>query len=612
MHATLNDEEPRTPRKGTDRKAQMQRSPLMFIPSPARRRTPPATPEPKANTPAAPEARAEAKEEAVPVELTQIPTALRQRAAAKAEPAVLRVRKMASKGCAVVTLRDPAVVDLACRMAVAVIDGVCVEVRRHSRRSKRDEQGEEELGVFVAWGHRVERRATVSEEGLERYFNGLAFVPSPPALEPKAPFEETLQIFPLSSSLQPAFCEVKEIEASSSLLQSGPHGRPDLVKWLWETKAGLDNLWSKPPPPLARSVMQRVARDQLFPHSGKEGKEHENRAGEKLAELVKAVGLLDGIAPGSTFLDLCGGPGAWSQYLLGQRHRGFGFTLRSGAGAEEDWQAETKDDWYPDLLRHPQWQPLWGADGTGDLLKPENLLHLARSLHDAGGATLCLADGGFSDKAIPPNLLELHFYRLLLAELLTAACCLLPGGRFVCKLYSSFSASTTALLFLTTKLFSSVCVVKPMTSRVAGPERYLVATGFQDGPQAEAIRHALWNSHRLGAGRSPLQVPLFSPLISAADLLQDSVFLPQLRNMVATLAWRQAGALKAILDRANELEDMALDVAADASAARLRKEREREEEDISVAVRHVPSPQTRWKRATAQVKNEEGVPMTVL
>ena len=31
--------------------------------------------------------------------------------------------------------------------------------------------------------------------------------------------------------------------------------------------------------------------------------------------------------------------------------------------------------------------------------KPENLLHLARSLHDAGGATLCLADGGFSDKA---------------------------------------------------------------------------------------------------------------------------------------------------------------------------------------------------------------------
>ena len=36
--------------------------------------------------------------------------------------------------------------------------------------------------------------------------------------------------------------------------------------------------------PARARLRQRVARDQLFPHSGKEGKDHENRAGEKLEE----------------------------------------------------------------------------------------------------------------------------------------------------------------------------------------------------------------------------------------------------------------------------------------------------------------------------------------
>ena len=41
--------------------------------------------------------------------------------------------------------------------------------------------------------------------------------------------------------------------------------------------------------------MSRVARAQLFPHSGEGGREHENRAGDKLAELASAVGLMDGV-----------------------------------------------------------------------------------------------------------------------------------------------------------------------------------------------------------------------------------------------------------------------------------------------------------------------------
>merc|ERR1719387_3275866 len=121
---------------------------------------------------------------------------------------------------------------------------------------------------------------------------------------------------------------------------------------LWNAKQALDDLWDIPPPPMAKSVLVRVARAQLFPHSGEGGKEHENRAGDKLAELSEVTGLMEGVPKGAAFLDLCGGPGAWSQFLLENSElalQGYGLTLKSAAGNVEDWHAQEKDDWYEEL-----------------------------------------------------------------------------------------------------------------------------------------------------------------------------------------------------------------------------------------------------------------------
>jgi len=174
---------------------------------------------------------------------------------------------------------------------------------------------------------------------------------------------------------------------------------------------------------------------------------------------------------------------------------------------------------------------------------------------------LVVADGGFSDDAIPPNLLELYFYRLFLAELLTAASCLSPGGKFVCKLYSTFSDSTAALLFLTTQLFDSVTIVKPMSSKVTGPERYLAATGFRGDAQTLAIRSALLRSHTLGAGASPLTMPLLTPAVTSETLQQDKTFCAGMEEMVTAMCERQTKALNAVVDRADFLEDMAMSCA---------------------------------------------------
>merc|ERR1711865_153673 len=288
--------------------------------------------------------------------------------------------------------------------------------------------------------------------------------------------------------------------------------------------------------------------------------EHENRAGDKLAQISEIVDMMDGIPQGSAFLDLCGGPGAWSQHLLGKKDlalKGFGFTLKAASGGSEDWKAQEKDEWYEDLYEHPDWTALWGKDGTGDLLKIGNVEHCVRGLAKEH-VLLVVADGGFSDDAIPPNQLELDFYRLFLAELLTAASCLSPGGKFVCKLYNTFSDSTAALLFLTTQLFDSVSIVKPMSSKVTGPERYLTATGFRDDAQTSAICAALSRSHVLGAGASPLTMPLLTPAVAPESLQQDKTFCAGMTDMVTAMCERNTKALNAVVDRHDILEDIAM------------------------------------------------------
>merc|ERR1712046_193772 len=240
--------------------------------------------------------------------------------------------------------------------------------------------------------------------------------------------------------------------------------------------------------------------------------------------------------------------------------QGFGFTLKADAGSADDWKAQEKDEWYEDLYEHPNWKALWGADGTGDLLKMGNLEHCVRQLAREH-VLLVVADGGFSDDSIPQNLLELYFYRLFLAELLTAVSCLSQGGKFVCKLYTSFSASTAALLFLTTRLFEDVQIVKPMTSKATGPERYLVASGFLHSAESSAIQSALARAHAVGGGASPLVIPLLTPLVPAETLSQDKGFQEGMKNMVSALCERQALALNAVVDRAVFLEDMALECA---------------------------------------------------
>ena len=103
-----------------------------------------------------------------------------------------------------------------------------------------------------------------------------------------------------------------------------------------------------------------------------------------------------------TFVDLCGGPGGFTEYLLRRCHaRGWGMSLTEAAGANGcDWRL----DHVPGVLAHTttagagaaapadsasapdargsrdtQWRfkQVVGEDGTGDMYKEENIAALA-------------------------------------------------------------------------------------------------------------------------------------------------------------------------------------------------------------------------------------------
>jgi hypothetical protein len=57
--------------------------------------------------------------------------------------------------------------------------------------------------------------------------------------------------------------------------------------------------------------------------------------------------------------------------------------------------------------------------------------------------------------------------------------CLKQGGHFVCKFFDILSEFTGDLVWLLYQLFDQVCITKPLTSRPANSERYIVCKGLK-------------------------------------------------------------------------------------------------------------------------------------
>lgn len=357
-----------------------------------------------------------------------------------------------------------------------------------------------------------------------------------------------------------AIAEIGPVADPGRMRDAG-HCPSPAIEQLWAEKSRLDKLFDE-----GRGGLYFRAREELYPLGRRgSGRFLGNRAGDKLAEVIAAVGGIScALRPSSeetVFLDVCGAPGAWSSHLFrmeaawGAKMRGYGFSLRDGTNP-------LSCIWADELTAREDFLALWGSDGTGNICEQANIEKVAA---DVGRkAMIVLADGGFgversSQGEHLENYQEIFCGRILLAEVLLMLDTINVGGCFICKFFDTFSHLSAGLVYIVASLFKDTFIVKPRHSRVVNSERYLVGRKFA-GSETDlfhALRnavfkaHAAWPSSKEGAAWSG-NVPLF--VVPPSVLKEAAPFLSSFQASVATLCRRQTNALSAVIDRAIELQ----------------------------------------------------------
>jgi cap1 methyltransferase len=220
--------------------------------------------------------------------------------------------------------------------------------------------------------------------------------------------------------------------------------------------------------------------------------------------------------PAYYFVDLCGAPGGFGEYLVWRgAMRGYGMSLvgRNENGRGLYWnrelvqlQQQQRPPNQKKSRHHQHRQPVCyeihnGIDGTGDVYNWENIISLQRHIqqqssllqppgdndNDTGGAQLVLADGGV-DAQRNVDHQEQVTIKLLVCQIAAGLYLLRYRGSLVFKAFGFQTTVMRAMMSYIGRNFESVTVLKPITSRPASAERYVVAEGYKgttriDGPR---------------------------------------------------------------------------------------------------------------------------------
>lgn len=196
----------------------------------------------------------------------------------------------------------------------------------------------------------------------------------------------------------------------------------------------------------------------------------------KMIEILKSLYILDSFpATKVKTFHLAEGPGGFIEAVCNLRDNEddnyYGMTLISDKDYIPGWK---KSQDY--LNAHPNIALEYGADGTGNIMNPENL-KFVHNKH-ANSMALVTGDGGF-DFSINFNEQEATASRLIFAQIIYAILLQKEGGSFVVKFFDIFTSASVDFTYMLSSFYRKVYVIKPNTSRYANSERYLVCKGFR-------------------------------------------------------------------------------------------------------------------------------------
>lgn len=138
-------------------------------------------------------------------------------------------------------------------------------------------------------------------------------------------------------------------------------------------------------------------------------------------------------------------------------------------------EPDATDDKYLLYKNYPNnW--LMDAEFNGDVTKMDNILHFHDRLKNS--VDLYTSDLGFN-VASDYNNQELLHCRANIGQILSGLLTLKEGGCFITKQYTMFEAVTLSVIYATSTFFNEFYVCKPISSKSANSEIYLVGKGFK-------------------------------------------------------------------------------------------------------------------------------------
>lgn len=240
----------------------------------------------------------------------------------------------------------------------------------------------------------------------------------------------------------------------------------------------------------------KAARDATNPFEkiGKSG--FKNRAAVKLANINAVYKLVPEFIEADTallFCDVAGGPGGFTQYLFytAPQAFGYGITLR-----------DKKLDWD---LNYYRFDKFYGQSGTGDLyVEWDAFVSHVLSKTMQQGVHLVTADGGFGVEEMEQGFERREFLnsRLLLVQAVVGVSCAAENGNFLLKTFGATGAVSAQIIYLLSHCFSTITLFKPVSSRPANEELYLVCKGRRprdESAEAEKILEAAARRYTNGA-----------------------------------------------------------------------------------------------------------------
>ena len=209
-----------------------------------------------------------------------------------------------------------------------------------------------------------------------------------------------------------------------------------------------------------------------------------NRAALKFDEIATTYNLFnlnEDVNDSKTFICLCEGPGGFMECILKRRENAklIGITLKPDNANDKyfvpDWKVSGNGS---KSNNHISVQ--YGADGTGNLYKVDNIIHFISNNPKSHFVT---ADGGF-DVSPNWNMQEQLSAKLIWCQIVCAFGCqeVSDTSVFILKMFDTFTVLSAKMLYILSVFYKAVNICKPEKSRESNSERYIVCIGFKGVP----------------------------------------------------------------------------------------------------------------------------------